>query len=122
MSREKLFDLNRNPLYEYLSDDLKDCICFHGHFCPGLAYGYLVAKEAIVLLDLIHSPDEEAVVVSENDSCAVDAVQVLLGTTIGKGNLIINNYGKNIFTGNNGGSYAYELRVCFCRQRRGQRV
>ena len=75
--------------------DLKDCIDFHGHFCPGLTYGYIVAKEAIGQLKLKRSEDEEVVVISENDSCAVDAFQVLLGATAGKGNLIINNFGKS---------------------------
>ena len=78
--------------------DLKECIDFHGHFCPGLTYGYIVAKEAIRLLGFKRSKDEEIVVISENDSCAVDAFQVLLGATAGKGNLIINNYGKNVYT------------------------
>jgi formylmethanofuran dehydrogenase subunit E len=81
-----------------LPDDLKDCIAFHGHLCPGLVYGYLVAKEAITLLELKRSRDEEVVAICENDSCAVDALQVLLGTTAGKGNFIIKNYGKNAYT------------------------
>lgn len=81
-----------------LPEDLKHCIAFHGHLCPGLVYGYLVAKQAIQLLGLHRSRDEEVVAVSENDTCAVDALQVLLGTTAGKGNLIIKDYGKNAFT------------------------
>ena len=72
-----------------LPDDLNTCIEFHGHLCPGLVYGYLVGKEAIKLLHLKRSKDEEIVAISENDSCAVDALQVLLGTSIGKGNLIL---------------------------------
>ncbi len=81
-----------------IPEDLERCIVFHGHICPGLVYGYLVAKEAIRLLGLRRSSDEEVVAVPENDSCAVDALQVLLGTTAGKGNLILKNYGKNAFT------------------------
>jgi len=81
-----------------LPEDLKKCIEFHGHLCPGLVYGYLVAKEAINLLNLKRSKDEEVVVISENDSCAVDALQVLLGTSTGKGNLIFKDYGKNAYT------------------------
>jgi formylmethanofuran dehydrogenase subunit E len=79
-------------------EDLKRCIAFHGHLCPGLVYGYLVAKEAVRLLGLRRSQDEEVVAISENDTCAVDALQVLLGTTTGKGNLILKDYGKNVFT------------------------
>jgi formylmethanofuran dehydrogenase subunit E len=81
-----------------LPGDLKRCVAFHGHLCPGLVYGYLVAKEAIRRLDLDRSRDEEVVAISENDTCAIDALQVLLGTTAGKGNLIIKDYGKNAFT------------------------
>ncbi len=81
-----------------LPEDLKRCIAFHGHLCPGLVYGYLVAKKAIELLRLHRSPDEEVVAISENDTCAVDALQVLLGTTVGKGNLILKDYGKSVFT------------------------
>jgi len=81
-----------------ISKDLQRCVEFHGHLCPGLVYGYLVAKEAVNLLDLLRSHDEEIVAISENDSCAVDGLQVILGTTIGKGNLKIENYGKNAYT------------------------
>jgi formylmethanofuran dehydrogenase subunit E len=81
-----------------LPQDLIKCIDFHGHLCPGLVYGYLVAKEAISLLELKRSNDEEIIAISENDSCAVDALQVLLGATAGKGNLIFKNYGKNAYT------------------------
>jgi len=81
-----------------LPEDLKKCIEFHGHLCPGLIYGYMVAKTAIDLLKLDRSRDEEVVAISENDSCAVDALQILLGTSIGKGNLILKDYGKNVYT------------------------
>jgi formylmethanofuran dehydrogenase subunit E len=81
-----------------LPEDLKRSIAFHGHLCPGLVYGYLIAAEAVRLLGFRRSRDEELVVISENDTCAVDALQILLGTTIGKGNLILKDYGKNVFT------------------------
>jgi formylmethanofuran dehydrogenase subunit E len=81
-----------------LPEDLRRCIDFHGHLCPGLMYGYLVGREASRLLALRRSEDEEVVAFPENDSCAVDALQVLLGTTAGKGNLIFRDYGKNAYT------------------------
>jgi formylmethanofuran dehydrogenase subunit E len=81
-----------------MPEDLKRCVAFHGHICPGLIYGYRVAKEAMRLLNIVRSVDEEVVAVSENDSCAVDALQTMLGTSAGKGNLIIQNYGKNVYT------------------------
>lgn len=81
-----------------MPDDLQKCVEFHGHICPGLIYGYRVAKEAMKLMNLGRAIDEEVVAVCENDSCAVDALQVLLGTAAGKGNLIIKNFGKNAYT------------------------
>ena len=81
-----------------LPEDLKKCVEFHGHLCPGLIYGYMVAKAAMDLLKLNRSRDEEVVAISENDSCAVDALQIILGTSIGKGNLILKDYGKNVYT------------------------
>ena len=81
-----------------MPDDLKSCVEFHGHICPGLIYGYRVAKEAMKLMNLTRSVDEEIVAICENDSCAVDALQVMLGTVTGKGNLIIKNFGKNAYT------------------------
>ena len=81
-----------------MPDDLKSCVEFHGHVCPGLIYGYRVAKEAIRLMNLRRAIDEEVVAICENDSCAVDALQVLLGTVAGKGNLIVKNFGKNAYT------------------------
>ncbi len=81
-----------------LPAELEKCVEFHGHLCPGLTYGFLIARKAAELLALDRASDEEVVAVSENDSCAIDALQVLLGTTSGKGNLTVNNIGKNVFT------------------------
>lgn len=81
-----------------MTDDLEKCVEFHGHICPGLIYGYRVAKEAMELMDIARAVDEEVVAVCENDSCAVDAIQVMLGAAAGKGNLIIKDFGKNAYT------------------------
>jgi formylmethanofuran dehydrogenase subunit E len=70
---------------------------FHGHVCPGLAIGYRVAQAALKELGE-RAEDEELVAIVENDSCAVDAVQVLTGCTFGKGNLIFRDYGKQVYT------------------------
>jgi len=75
----------------------KDVADFHGHTCPGLALGYRVA---ILALDKLgdRAVDEELVAIVENNSCAVDAVQVITGCTLGKGNLIFRDYGKQVYT------------------------
>ncbi len=71
---------------------------FHGHVCPGSALGYKAAEMALQELSATKSFDEELVCIVENDSCAVDAIQVLTGCTFGKGNLIFNDYGKQAYT------------------------
>ncbi len=77
--------------------DFKKIAEFHGHVCPGLAYGYRVAKAALRELGE-KAKDEEVVSIVENDSCAVDAIQVFVGSTFGKGNLIFKDYGKQVYT------------------------
>ncbi|MGI6317994.1 MAG: formylmethanofuran dehydrogenase [Firmicutes bacterium] len=71
---------------------------FHGHACTGLATGFRVAEAALSALQGDRDIDEEMVAIAENDSCAVDAIQVITGCTYGKGNLIIRDYGKQAYT------------------------
>lgn len=79
-------------------ETFEDVVKFHGHSCPGLALGFRVAKAAIEELDIKRAEDEEIVCIVENDSCAVDAIQVITGCTFGKGNLIFRDYGKQVYT------------------------
>ena len=76
----------------------EDCVAFHGHSCGGLTIGYKAALYAIELLELEFSDDEEVVCISENDACGVDAIQVMLGCSIGKGNLLFHMRGKQAFS------------------------
>ena len=75
-----------------------DCVVFHGHECGGLTIGYKASLYAIELLKLEFSADEQVVCISENDACGVDAVQVMLGCSIGKGNLLFHMRGKQAFS------------------------
>lgn len=75
-----------------------DCVAFHGHECGGLTIGYKASLYAIELLGLTFSGDEQVVCISENDACGVDAVQVMLGCSIGKGNLLFHMRGKQAFS------------------------
>lgn len=83
------------------------CVAFHGHECGGLTIGYKAALYAIELLKLAPSDgshsscisdDEQVVCIAENDACGVDAIQVLLGCSIGKGNLLFHMRGKQAFS------------------------
>lgn len=90
-----------NALYE-------KAVQFHGHECGGIALGVRACMEAINRLEITFSEDEDLVCVTENDACGVDAVQAILGCTIGKGNLIYYGTGKmafNFYNRNTGESF-----------------
>ncbi|MDR2109333.1 MAG: FmdE family protein [Coriobacteriales bacterium] len=80
----------------------RKAVAFHGHECPGLAIGFAAALGAIAELGLeaaaLPATDEEIVCVTENDACGVDAIQVVLGCTYGKANLIPRLRGKMAFS------------------------
>ena len=75
-----------------------DCVAFHGHECGGLTIGYKASQYAIELLKLECSADEQVVCISENDACGVDAIQVMLGCSLGKGNLLFHMRGKSAYS------------------------
>lgn len=77
---------------------IEDARSFHGHLCPGLALGYRVARAALAALSCGRPRDEELVALVENNSCAVDAIQVVTGCTFGKGNLVFKDHGKHVYT------------------------
>ena len=81
-----------------LPDDLKQCVEFHGHLCPGVVIGYCAARFGMRELTARRAGDEELIAIVENDTCAVDAIQVLTGCTFGKGNLFFRDHGKMVFT------------------------
>ena len=76
----------------------KDCAQFHGHECGGLTIGYKASLLAIELLKLEFSDDEQVVCIAENDACGLDAIQVMLGCSIGKGNLLFHMRGKSAYS------------------------
>ncbi len=80
------------------NDLFSKVIEFHGHSCPGVAIGIRAAEIASDKLISSRAVDEELLAIVENDSCSVDAIQVITGCTLGKGNLIFKDYGKNVYT------------------------
>ena len=76
------------------------CVQFHGHECPGLAIGFRASEVAMEKMGMKFraESDEEIVCVTENDACGVDAVQVLTGCTLGKGNMVMRPSGKMAFS------------------------
>jgi formylmethanofuran dehydrogenase subunit E len=83
--------MKENPSFEEIAE-------FHGHICPGLALGCHVSNLALDALISSRAGDEELVAIVENDACGIDAIQYMTGCTIGKGNLILRDFGKNVYT------------------------
>ena len=75
-----------------------DCVSFHGHECGGLTIGYKASLFAIELLKLEFSADEQVVCIAENDACGLDAIQVMLGCSVSKGNLLFHMRGKSAYS------------------------
>ncbi len=89
------------------------CVAFHGHSCGGLTIGYKAALFAIAYLGLTFSHDEDVVCIAENDACSVDAIQAILGCSLGKGNLLFHMRGKqaySFFGRNSGRSFRIVLK------------
>jgi len=78
--------------------DFAEVVRFHGHVCPGLAMGFRAAGLAVRELAALRAGDEELVAIVENNSCAIDAIQMVSGCTAGKGNLVFRDYGKQVYT------------------------
>lgn len=75
-----------------------DCVAFHGHECGGLTIGYKASLYAMELLGMTFSGNETNVCIAENDACGIDAIQVMLGCSVGKGNLLFHMQGKQAFS------------------------
>jgi formylmethanofuran dehydrogenase subunit E len=88
--------MNADEIME--QEDFRRCAEFHGHICPGLAIGYRAGKAALSWLQERRSPDEEMVTTVETNACGTDAIQVLTGCTLGKGNLLYRDCGKHAYT------------------------
>ena len=73
-------------------------VAFHGHECPGLALGVRLCEFVQARLGHTAAPDEELVCIAETDACPGDAIQALLGCTLGKGNFIYHCTGKTAYT------------------------
>ena len=106
--------LRGNFLMSDINKDFAEVVKFHGHACPGLAFGFRATRLALRELGILRAGDEELVAVVENNSCAVDAIQALAGCTFGKGNLIFKDYGKQVYTFiNRNSDEAVRVAVCW---------
>ncbi len=94
----ELMVLYREDRKMLLNMSLKRIVDFHGHLCPDLVIGAKVAHYAQALVAGNGQASELGAVVAENCTSALDAIQVLLGMTMGNRRLTIINYGKHNYT------------------------
>jgi formylmethanofuran dehydrogenase subunit E len=72
-------------------------VAFHGHSCPGAAFGFRVGEAAASRLGR-HAAGNELVAVTAVADCSADAIQVVTGCTVGRKNLRIEDTGIKVFT------------------------
>ena len=77
---------------------IEEAIEFHGHLCPGIAFGCRAALYACRQLNIEPGRLQDShIVVAENDLCGLDGIQYITGCTIGNDGLVIRNIGKQAF-------------------------
>jgi len=71
---------------------LREAVSYHGHPCMGQVLGVLIAERG---MELIGTSDPQGmIVVSENDRCIADALQIVTGTRLGRRSFKLRDMGK----------------------------
>lgn len=77
---------------------LKRVVDFHGHICPELAVGGKFCEFVQGLFNSGAIPTNGFSILCENTTSALDAIQVLLGATVGNQRLMVMDFGKHTYT------------------------
>jgi hypothetical protein len=77
---------------------LKRVVDFHGHICPELAVGGKFCEFVQGLFNNGAIPTNGFSILCENTTSALDAIQVLLGATVGNQRLMVMDVGKHTYT------------------------
>ncbi|BHH85574.1 FmdE family protein [Desulforhopalus sp. 52FAK] len=77
---------------------LKRVVDFHGHVCPELVLGSKFCEFVQHLPGENVLEDNNFSVLAENSTSALDAIQILLGVTVGNQRLMVMDYGKHNYT------------------------
>ena len=76
----------------------KRVVDFHGHLCPDLVLGGKLCEYVQKLCAQGNDPAGGVSIIAENSTSAVDAIQVLLGATVGNQRLQIVDFGRHTYT------------------------
>ncbi|WP_319524009.1 FmdE family protein [uncultured Desulfosarcina sp.] len=77
---------------------LKRIADFHGHLCPDLVLGVRLCERVLELVPSEENGNGLAAVIAENCTSALDAIQIMLGITLGNQRLKVMNFGKHNYT------------------------
>lgn len=75
-----------------------DAAQMHGHYCPGLAMGVMMATKAMQMIRGNSDGLEDLLAIVETNNCISDGIQFVTGCTFGNNALIFKDYGKVAFT------------------------
>lgn len=81
-----------------LNMPLKRVVDFHGHLCPDLVIGFKLCEYAQRLFSQGAELKGGISVIAENCTSSLDAIQIMLGTTVGNQRLQIMDFGKHNYT------------------------
>ena len=98
LSDRELMTLYREERQMLVNMTVKRVVDFHGHLCPELVIGIKACEYSLQLLFRGEQPTGQISVVAENCTSALDALQVLLGVTIGNQGLKVFDFGKHNYT------------------------
>jgi formylmethanofuran dehydrogenase subunit E len=77
---------------------LKRIADFHGHLCPDLVLGGKLCEHIQKMLPITEPANGIATIIAENCTSALDAIQIMLGTTMGNQRLKVMDLGKHNYS------------------------
>jgi len=95
---EELMFFFREERKMLVNMELKRATDFHGHLCPDLVIGCKAYELAMKTLCHRENLDGGFIVIAENTTSAIDAIQCLSGCTLGNQRLKIHDFGKHKYT------------------------
>lgn len=98
LSDPELMVLFREERKMLLNMHLKRVVDFHGHLCPDLVLGCKLCEYAEKLFSQGGDLNGGISVIAENCTSSLDAIQIILGTTVGNQRLQVMDFGKHNYT------------------------
>jgi formylmethanofuran dehydrogenase subunit E len=98
LSDHELMALYREERKMLLNMHLKRVVDFHGHLCPDLVIGCKLCEYVQKLFPQAGELNSGISLIAENRTSSLDAIQIMLGTTVGNQRLYVMDFGKHNYT------------------------